>query len=114
MVESAETAFHHHDTFWQLIERTRVASHGDTDQQAELIIAELVKYPAEAIIEFDWIIGQYMAQAYRQDLWDAAYIINCGCSDDSFKEFRAWLIAQGKAIYDTAIEDPETLVEIVA
>jgi hypothetical protein len=113
MVESAETVFQQHDTFWQLIERTRDASNGDSDKQAELIIAELVQYPAEAIIEFDWIIRQYMAQAYRQDLWDAAYIINCGCGDGGFKDFRAWLIAQGKAIYEAALEDAETLVNIV-
>lgn len=32
---------------------------------------------------------------YRRDLWAAAYIIGGGCSDDSFIDFRAGLIAQG-------------------
>ena len=114
MTEAAELRFQQQDTFWQLIERTHAASHGDIDKQAELIIGELVQYPAEAIIEFDFVLRDWMANAYRRDLWHAAHIINCWCSDDSFSEFRAWLIAQGKAIYDAALEDPEILVDIVA
>jgi hypothetical protein len=33
-----------------------------------------------------------------------------GCSDDSFDYFRAWLIAQGKDVFESAIRDPETLI----
>ena len=32
-----------------------------------------------------------------------------GCSDDSFLDFRAWLIAQGKETYLEALRDPDTL-----
>lgn len=39
----------------------------------------------------------------------AAYVINGGCSDDGFIDFRSWLIAQGKAVYDAALADPESL-----
>jgi hypothetical protein len=46
-------------------------------------------------------------------LWDAAIVINCGCSDDSFLDFRAWLIAHGKEVYEKALVDPEILVDLV-
>lgn len=31
-------------------------------------------------------------EAYRRDLWAAAYHANGGCSDDGFIDFRIWLI----------------------
>ena len=32
-----------------------------------------------------------------------------GCSDDSFSDFRMWLIAQGKDVYLNALKDPDSL-----
>ena|SRR5260221_308063 len=54
-----------------------------------------------------------MERAYGWNLWATAYIINCGCSDDGFTDFCAWSIGQGTAIFETALEDPESLVDIV-
>ena len=34
------------------------------------------------------------------------------CSDDGFIDFRAWLIAQGKEVYLSALKDPDTLADI--
>jgi hypothetical protein len=53
-----------------------------------------------------------MSQAYRWDLWGAAYIIEGGCSDDGFTDFRSWLISMGRDIYETALRDPESLVDV--
>ena len=36
-------------------------------------------------------------------------MINGGCSDDGFIDFRSWLIAQGKAVHDAAMASPESL-----
>ena len=47
-------------------------------------------------------------------MWAAGFIINSGCSDDGFTDFRGWLIAQGKAIYESALDDPETLVDVAS
>lgn len=37
-----------------------------------------------------------------------------GCSDDSFDYFRAWLIYQGKDIFEAALTNPETLIPVFA
>ena len=39
----------------------------------------------------------------------AAYLINGGCSDDGFAYFRSWLISRGRAAYEGAIRDPDSL-----
>jgi Protein of unknown function (DUF4240) len=55
-----------------------------------------------------------MTNAYRWDLWGAAYVIGGGCSDDGFIDFRSWLVAQGPKIYGDALKDPETLAKVVS
>ena len=55
-----------------------------------------------------------MDKAYRADLWDVAYAINGGCSDDGFVYFRWWLVMQGEDILEAALENPESLAEISA
>ena len=36
-----------------------------------------------------------------------------GCSDDGFIDFRAWLIAQGRDTYLSALADPDSLAEVI-
>lgn len=47
-------------------------------------------------------------------MWGAAYIIEGGCSDDGFTDFRSWLISRGRDVYEAALRDPESLVEVAA
>ncbi len=51
--------------------------------------------------------GSYNPKTYE---YCAGYILNGGCSDDSFEYFRCWLIAHGKEHFYTAMENPDTLV----
>lgn len=50
--------------------------------------------------------------AYRWDLWGAAYIIAGGCSDDGFVDFRSWLISMGRHVFESAIENAESLADV--
>jgi hypothetical protein len=99
--------------FWSLIEQTKCVNTINPDQQSELLIQELVKLPEDDIIAFDLIFSEFNHMAYNWNLWAAAYIINCGCSDDSFTDFRAWLIGQGKLTFDRALQDPQILFDVV-
>ena len=47
-------------------------------------------------------------------MWCAAYIMNGGCSDDSFEYFRLWVISRGKDVYQKAKANPDTLISQVA
>jgi hypothetical protein len=99
--------------FWKLIEDAKQRSSGDLDQQVTLLIDALTNLEAPDIVAFDARCDHFMALSYTRELWAAAYIINGGCSNDCFDYFRGWLIAQGKAVFQNALRDPETLVDIV-
>ena len=42
-------------------------------------------------------------------MWGAAYVIEDGCSDDCFRDFRAYLISLGRGPYETALSEPDAL-----
>lgn len=96
--------------FWQLIEYSRENSGGDLDEQAADLTDLLSELPPDQILAFDRTFHRLLNDAYRWDLWAAAFIINGGCSDDSFEYFRCWLIAQGERVYREALADPESLI----
>ena len=100
-------------TFWELIDKTREASGGDQEKQRELLIGALAQLPESDIFAWDDIFDDLMDKAYIAELWEVAYIIGCGCGDDGFTDFRAWLIGQGKDIYEKVLADPESLVDII-
>lgn len=100
-------------TFWDLIAKTRLASDGDIKRQIDLLARELAAYPPEEIIQADTLLVKYHLLAYTNELWAAAYIVQGGCSDDMFMDFRHWLIAQGETIFQAALHDPETLGDVI-
>lgn len=101
------------ESFWRLIDESRVVAGSDIPRQADFLIKKLVQLTETEIIAFRSIFWKLMAEAYDANLWDAAYIIGCGCGDDGFEDFRAWLIAQGKERYEMALVNPESLVDLV-
>jgi hypothetical protein len=99
--------------FWKLIDKTRDAANGNAEKQSKLLTEELAKLPGEEIISFERIFDDLKDNAYIGNLWDAATLIMYGCSDDGFQEFREWLVGRGKDVYENAIKDPETLVNVL-
>ncbi|WP_369902133.1 DUF4240 domain-containing protein [Bacillus manliponensis] len=97
------------ELFWELIDMSKKKSEYP-EEQVEWLSTYLSRKPVREIIEFDFILQTYHHNSYSSHLWAAAYIIMGGCSDDSFDYFRAWLIVQGKDVFEAAIEDPETLI----
>ncbi len=100
------------DIFWGLIAETKARASGNFQRHAKLLQNELVKLPSEEILSFYEIFREYFDRAYRWDLWAAAYIIGGGCSDDSFMDFRSWLISMGKDVYEQTLMDVDTLAQI--
>lgn len=100
------------DQFWKIIETTKDNSNGDFEEQQEELANELRKLSPEDIILFGNRFRYFRGQANTWELWGAIYIINGGCGDDSFNDFREWVIGQGKDFYYKTINDPESLVEV--
>lgn len=99
------------ETFWRIIEAAGRATEGDCREQARLVTDALSELEPEEVLAFERILDDLMAEAYCWDLWGAADLINRGCSDDGFTDFRGWLIAQGRKVYQNALQDPDSLAD---
>ena len=107
--------------FWSIIEATREAAKAkprdrttdfiDVHEQT-LREALTVLTPAE-VAAFDVRIHEQKVRAYRWDLWGAAYWMHGGCGNDGFTDFRACLISLGKDRFYAAIENPDSLADII-
>lgn len=98
---------------WQLVQETRESAGDDTERQSELLEERLSRLPAQQIVEFQRARHRLDQQAYSWDMWGAAYVIEDGCSEDCFRDFRAYLISLGKEVYERALRDPDSLASVV-
>jgi hypothetical protein len=98
---------------WKLMSATRTKSDGDTERQSGLLEERLSRLPPRAIADFQRIRRRLEKRAYTWDLWGAAYVIEDGCSDDCFRDFRGYLISLGPKAYEAALRDPDSLAPIV-
>ncbi len=98
--------------FWQIIATSESRSSGDYEKQQTELEKELLKLTAIEILEFDNKFRALKGEVYNWDFWAAAYIINGGCSDDCFSDFRGWLIGRGETIFENAVKDINTLVQL--
>lgn len=100
------------DRFWQLVEAAKAQADGDTEARVESLYAVLGSLGPVELQSFQSHYDPLIALSYRWDLWAAAYIINGGCSDDGFRYFRDWLISEGRAVFEKALKDPDSLAEL--
>ncbi|MFB7241886.1 hypothetical protein CW362_17475 [Streptomyces populi] len=96
--------------FWTTIEAARSAATVDRPF-AEVLTDELATRTREDILRYQERFDEASGAVYRWDVWAAAYLIGGGCSDDSFMDFRAGLIAQGRDWYEKAAAVPDRLAE---
>ena len=99
--------------FWQLIADTRADAGNDTGRQSELLEERLSKLPPKQIVDFGRLRRRLDERAYTWDIWGAAYVIEDGCSEDCFRDFRAYLISLGRGPYEAALRDPDSLASVV-
>jgi len=116
------------DQFWDLIEQSRgvqparrgflqklIGGGGHTSggqsflDKLRVLLNAL--QPAE-VKDFKVIFDRQIARANSWGLWGAAYVIMGGCSDDGFEYWRAWLISQGREVFERAITNPESLAAL--
>ena len=97
--------------FWKIVQDAHDASGGDMDRKCDLVRQRISSLPAAEAVEFAKCFDAMMAKAYSHPLWGAAYVINGGCGDDTFADFRASLISRGRQAFERALADPESLAD---
>ena len=92
--------------FWDIIEMIK-----DSEEPEEDIKKQLNQLTPEELVSYQEHFDRFFENAYRWDLWGAAYIIEGGCSDDGFTDFRYGLISKGKKLYEASIKHPDDLAD---
>ena len=96
------------DGFWDLIEAARVSAVGGKPFH-EMLADLLAARTEHEILDYQEKFDEAHQALYRWDMWAAAYLIGGCCTDDSFMDFRAGLIAQGRDWYQKAADSPDSL-----
>jgi len=91
-------------------------------RRATLLIQAIDRHPwpETAVASVDWVDDfrgsepriqrELLAESYRWDLWGAAHLLGGGgCSDNGFDDSRGWLLTQGRATWQGAFRDPDSL-----
>ncbi len=95
------------DGFWQLIERSR-----DADAQAVVLRALSLELPHDDIRAFSGIFDAQDTRATRYDIWGAGHVLDRGMGDDSFNDFRCWLISRGRDAFEAVLAHPDSLAGV--
>lgn len=96
--------------FWKHIDH---AYRPDGPAHFEALKAELGDLKWFEVVAFQARFDEALAAANKIDLWGAAYLINGGCSDDAFRDFRAWLVGRGRHAYEAALKHPDSLADVL-
>jgi hypothetical protein len=100
--------------FWEIIDRSRSGcGRFDEEKHNAQLTSILQELEASEIVRFKENYELKELAAYRWDLWAMAYIIQSGCSDDGFSEFREWIVSQGREFYESTLANPEYLSEVL-
>ena len=102
------------DEFWRLVADSKAAidphnREGNQDRQTAALKATLEAIAPKEIVAFGDHLWGAMIDAYRWDLWAAAYLLAEGCSDDGFLDFRSGLVSMGRGVYEAALREPDSL-----
>lgn len=97
------------NAFWALIESS-AAETSDQDERLEWLTAALS--PAEAV-EFALRLDEVRRRVDTWAHWHAADVICAGlCSDDGFFYFQAWLVGQGREVFEAVASSPDALADL--
>ena len=99
------------EIFWNIVEKVHATAPRDMAAKCRLLGDALRRLPPAEIVSFDRHFADCLFRAYDWGLWGAAFVIADGCIDDSFYDFRSTLISMGRATFERALEDPDSLAD---
>jgi hypothetical protein len=108
------------DEFWTLMESAVTAAEGNRDGEeeddfgeaiAQELVSRLARLDTASVLSFDDYLGRATSVLHRWDVWAAAYLINGGCGDDSFIDFKAGVVTLGREWHQRVVANPDSLAD---
>ncbi|QJW35028.1 DUF4240 domain-containing protein [Cellulosimicrobium protaetiae] len=107
------------ETFWEIVEAARdragtgADDRGPDDDPLPAVLTDLLveRLTADEMLAFVDVAGDLAHDAYAWPVWGAAYLVEGGCSDDGFMDFRDGLVLAGRATFERALADPDSLAD---
>jgi predicted NodU family carbamoyl transferase len=96
--------------FWSLVAAAKDTGGDAVEDRADALTQALKTTDRATLEAFQQHLVRSAAALNTQALADAAQVVCRGTGD--FADFRTWVIAQGQATYDAALEDPDSLAGI--
>ena len=105
------------DAFWTLVAETRAQAAAANPESVaaehvDTLTAALQTLSDDEVRHFYRELREVRARANSWDLWAAAYLALGGASDDSFLDFRNWLISHGRVTYERVLADPDSVADL--
>lgn len=100
------------DRFWSIVQGAQEAAGPDPLHRAGHLTRALRDIDAGEIAAFNSRYGERKADAHFEDLRSAAHLMLGGCNETDFSHFRDWLISEGKATYEAAVKEPDSLADL--
>ncbi len=97
---------------WILVEACHATALNDMELKCRLVRDAVGALSEADAADFVRWFDATMARTYTWGIWGAAFVMNGGCGDDAFRDFRACLISRGEARVMQALEDPDSLAEV--
>jgi hypothetical protein len=95
--------------FWELIDKARKAPNSNFETQCVTLTELLEAYSPEDIVAFEHILREKIEEASSWPVMAATFVVCSFISDDTYEDFRAWLVGQGKENFYKAIKDPNEI-----
>lgn len=98
--------------FWAVVEGCRADSGGGFAEQVRLLHERLSALAPEEILSFSGHWYEANEKAFTWPVWDAACLLLGWVGDDSFMDFRGWLISHGRTVFERVVADPDSIADL--
>lgn len=100
------------DGFWRLVDEVWAGEANITPGVLDRLTARLERLSYDEVDQCLRWFDVAHRQAYTWDLWAAGSLIQDSMGDDGFTDFRSWVIAHGRTVFEGALADPDTLADL--
>ena len=97
------------DTFWQLIDKAKAARNSNFETQCVTLTELLTPFSGDEIIGFEHVLREKIEEASSFPIMAASFVVCSYISDDTYEDFRAWLVGQGKEDFYKTLKDPNEI-----